>query len=308
VAVSPVFHDDALSVYRPFEDGDLASILSGDAGNALAEGLDHKLYVPALSVSPGDLISGDAGNLIELGDDGKLFSLGCDINPADLISLQDGDNIIELGDDGLLYADRNAPCSVVIAAAVSQDAGNVLTFGQDGLLFVPPNPCVIEISDLVSSDGDNVLIYGQDGLLKVVAPEECSVDISGIISSDPDNKITIGADGLLTISYSDEMDATLHFVLDQEHDPDITISFPERDLWTQWKYELRTSNGTPDVGLSLVEVSDDGSRGAANYGITTAWAAVPAWFATAQSIAFMAVPLAGNPATVVDMLVSLRKG
>jgi hypothetical protein len=339
---TPVYHDPTLNWFKAFGTGDtlpaglinLADLISSASGNQIVlDGTDHKLYVGL--IGPDDLISADDGNTLILGADGrlyvgpcaflfeelisadpgnlivqgtddKLFSLGCSINPFDLISQQDADNIIELGADGLLYADRNAPCTVVLTDAVSGDAGNVLTYGTDGLLFVPLNPCDIDIGALVSKDSGNIVEYGGDGLIYVPAPEPCALDIAGLISADADNKLTAGSDGLLTISYSDEMDITLHFDLDDQHDPYIYVSVPVRTDWAQWKYELRTSNGTDELGLGLRPVLADGTHEPVNYDITDDWAPVPSWFAAAQSIAFLAVPMAGNPVTAADILVSLR--
>ncbi|MDR1872041.1 MAG: hypothetical protein LBS60_09040 [Deltaproteobacteria bacterium] len=303
----PVIHDQTLHHFKALPGGDFLDLISTDADNILVKGTDDKLFVPPDAlIDPLDLISSDPGNLLIAGTDDKLFTLGCDINPGDLISNQDADNMIELGDDGLLYADRNAPCTVVISTAVSQDAGNILTFGTDGLLYVPTDQCTVEISDLVSKDTNNIIYYGSDGLLKVDPAEECSIDIGALVSADEDNQLTIGSDGLLTLAYPDTLDATFHFTLDAQHDPYIYISLPARDTWAEWRYELRTTNGTDQVGLGVYQVQVNGTFLPISYEIYTNWAAVPAWFATTPSLAFMPV-IATGVATEIDILVSLRK-
>lgn len=211
--VTPIIHQAGQHVPAP--DGSVLDpsliALSADADNALKQGTDGGLFVPAAdAVDPAGLVSATPGNQLEVGLDGKLNVPAADtVDPADLVST-DADNALKQGADGRLFVPETATSA---AGLISTDAGNAVTQGTDGGLFAravstdsgnlvqrgSDYGAKLTGSDLISagSTGNLLKVSAVDGRLEVdrdSVTAEVVRDVK-IVSDDTDNLIRTGSDG-----------------------------------------------------------------------------------------------------------------
>jgi hypothetical protein len=99
---------------------------------------------------------------------------------------------------------------------------------------------------------------------------------------------------------------TLHFDIDASHDQGMRVSLPDRDIWAEWRFELRAHDADIAPGLAAAPVSAGGALGSPE-AVPSAWAAVPAWLATAGAVYLSPNPAAGHEPTACDFLLSLRE-